>query len=56
MLDVLSRVGLPHARILIWLVSIFAEELPDITIDPELFAIVVKNVIHGVCGAIGKYM
>lgn len=51
--------GLPHAHILIWLVhkitpdqidNVISAEIPDQTVDPELFHVVVKNMIHGPCG------
>lgn len=51
--------GLPHAHILIWLIEkirpteidqIISAEIPDGTVDPELFAIVTTNMIHGPCG------
>ncbi|XP_052740613.1 uncharacterized protein LOC128198563 [Bicyclus anynana] len=51
--------GLPHAHILIWLVNkitpdqidnVISGEIPDQTVDPELFDVVVKNMIHGPCG------
>lgn len=53
--------GLPHAHILIWCVdkiqpndidNIICAEIPDSTIDPELFEIVTKNMVHGPCGAL----
>lgn len=53
--------GLPHAHILIWLVtkitpdqidSVISAEILDKTIDPELFDVVVKNMIHGPCGTL----
>lgn len=53
--------GLPHAHILIWLEekiipnqidSIISAEIPDETIDPELFDVVKKNMVHGPCGEI----
>jgi hypothetical protein len=53
--------GLPHAHILIWLKdkiksdqidSVISAELPDPQRDPRLFEIIIKNMIHGPCGAI----
>lgn len=53
--------GLPHAHILIWCVNkiqpnqidnIICAEIPDSIIDPELFEIVTKNMVHGPCGAL----
>ncbi|XP_055924554.1 uncharacterized protein LOC129956648 [Argiope bruennichi] len=52
--------GLPHAHILIWLQDkirseeidqIISAEIPDPSIDQELFDIVTKHMIHGPCGA-----
>jgi hypothetical protein len=50
--------GLPHSHNLIWLadkiqptqIDIISAELPDTTEDPELLAVVTKNMIHGPCG------
>ncbi|XP_055845040.1 uncharacterized protein LOC129911312 [Episyrphus balteatus] len=53
--------GLPHAHILIWFVTkittdqidiVVSAEIPDKTLDPELFEIVTKNMIHGPCGVL----
>ena len=52
--------GLPHAHILIWCMNkiqtneidrIICAEIPDSTIDPELFEKITQNMIHGPCGA-----
>ncbi|XP_069968901.1 uncharacterized protein [Bactrocera oleae] len=52
--------GLPHAHILIWLEDrirpeeidqIISAEIPDSSIDQELFNIVTSQMIHGPCGA-----
>ena len=52
--------GLPHAHILVWLIhkimpdqidQIITAEIPDKNIDPALFDIFTKNMIHGPCGA-----
>ncbi|XP_041448583.1 uncharacterized protein LOC111068967 isoform X2 [Drosophila obscura] len=53
--------GLPHAHILIWLIEkirpnqiddVISAEIPDPTVDPELFEVITKNMIHGLCGAL----
>ena len=53
--------GLPHAHILIWLIekirpeeidTIISAEIPNANVDPELFDIVTRNMIHGPCGSI----
>lgn len=52
--------GLPHAHILVWLIhkitpdeidNVISAENPDQTMDPELFKVDTKNMIHGPCGA-----
>ena len=56
--------GLPHAHILIWCMNkiqtneidrIICAEIPDSTIDPEIFEIITQNMIHGPCGAFTMY-
>lgn len=51
--------GLPHAHILIWCVDkitpdevdkVICAEIPDPVTDPELYDVVIKNMIHGPCG------
>lgn len=51
--------GLPHSHNLIWLVNklqpaqideVISAELPNPVEDPELYAVVTKNMIHGPCG------
>lgn len=55
--------GLPHAHILVWLTislkasdidSIISDEIPDKNIDPELHDIIIRNMVHGPCGALNK--
>ncbi|GFX87714.1 ATP-dependent DNA helicase [Trichonephila clavipes] len=52
--------GLPHAHILVWLINkitpdqidqIISEEIPGKHINPNLFDVVTKNMIHGPCDA-----
>ncbi|XP_066453866.1 uncharacterized protein [Eleutherodactylus coqui] len=56
--------GLPHAHILIWLIDkitpdkideVISAEIPDFNIDPGLFEVVTKNMLHGPCGTINNY-
>lgn len=53
--------GLPHSHILLWLIkdsaihpnlidSVVSAEIPDKDLDPELFDIVVTNMIYGPFG------
>lgn len=53
--------GLPHAHILVWLCDkirpldidiLISAEIPDKIIDPDLFDIVTKHMIHGPCGSL----
>jgi hypothetical protein len=53
--------GLPHAHILIWLVDklrpnqvdrFICAEIPNASLDPELFHIVTSHMIHGPCGTL----
>ncbi|CAI6352511.1 unnamed protein product [Macrosiphum euphorbiae] len=53
--------GLPHAHILIWMITKFtpdiidqliSAELPDVDRDPVLLEVVTKNMIYGPCGAL----
>ena len=55
--------GLPHAHILIWLKdkiksdqidSVISAELPDPQQDPQLFEIIIKNMVHGPCGSVNR--
>ncbi|GBN85661.1 hypothetical protein AVEN_171880-1 [Araneus ventricosus] len=52
--------GLPHSHILIWLTNtlstnqiddIISAEIPNPSTDKNLYDIVIKNVVHGQCGA-----
>ncbi|XP_078523156.1 uncharacterized protein LOC144792149 [Lissotriton helveticus] len=54
-----QKTGLPHVHILLWLepkiqadevVLIISAELPDPVNDEQLFLIVKKNMLHGLCG------
>ena len=58
-----QKLGLPHAHILIWLHDkitsneiddVISTETPDENVDKGLYDIVVKNMIHGPCGALSK--
>ena len=51
--------GLPHNHILVWLTnkihasqkdSFLSAEIPNKLIDPELYEIIIKQMIHGPCG------
>ncbi|GFT82258.1 ATP-dependent DNA helicase [Trichonephila clavipes] len=53
--------GLPHAHILIWLYNKITSdeiddgicaEIPRADIDKDLHAVIIKNMIHGSCGAL----
>ncbi|VDK69556.1 unnamed protein product, partial [Onchocerca ochengi] len=53
--------GLPHAHILIWLYhkitsneidDVICAEIPDADVDKDLYEIVTKNMIHGLCGTL----
>ena len=55
--------GLPNAHILIWLNDVITSneiddvisaEIPDENVDKGLYDIVVKNMIHGPCGALNE--
>lgn len=55
--------GLPHAHILIWLEQkitpneiddVISAEIPNVENDEELYEIVIKNMVHGPCGAINR--
>jgi hypothetical protein len=55
--------GLPHAHILIWLHKkitsneiddVISAEIPDKNVDKGLHDIIVKNMIHGPCGALNE--
>lgn len=55
--------GLPHAHILIWLVekirpnkvdAVISAEIPDVHVDPGLHEVVIKNMIHGLCGTLNQ--
>ncbi|XP_075236541.1 uncharacterized protein LOC142333393 [Lycorma delicatula] len=59
-----QKLGLPHAHILIWLISkltpdqihqVISEEIPDANSDPDLFEVVTKNRIHGPCGVLNNH-
>ncbi|XP_065209902.1 uncharacterized protein LOC135838199 [Planococcus citri] len=55
--------GLPHAHILLWLVNkirpdeidkIICAELPDPDLNPKLFEIVKRHMVHGPCGNLNR--
>ncbi|GFS97745.1 helitron_like_N domain-containing protein [Trichonephila clavipes] len=55
--------GLPHAHILIWLYNkitsdeiddVICAEIPRADIDKDLHAVIIKNMIHGPCGALNS--
>ena len=54
--------GLPHCHLLIWLIAehritpdkiddVISAEIPDYNDDPELYQIVISNMVHGPCGS-----
>lgn len=56
--------GLPHTHMLVWLENkirpneideIIRAEIPDRTIDPLLYDIVVENMVHGPCGILNPH-
>lgn len=53
--------GLPHAHILVWLMDkitpdqidqVISAEIPDRELDPDLFDVVINNMVHGPCGTL----
>lgn len=53
--------GLPHAHILVWLITkvrpneidqLISAEIPDQNADPLLFDVITKNMVHGPCGTL----
>ena len=55
--------GFPHAHILMWLIdkftsneidNVISAEIPDEKVDKSLYDIVVRNMIHGPCGALNE--